>query len=135
MQAANQRWSAWPRSWKLWYALLDVERKGRRTPLYPSLFTPHPIHFSVSSLARPPHIPLIPFNPCISTCFSLFFLCISLTRLFFSFLARPHLGNAFKQVVAVGLSYFFFAGAYGVTHAMGQVCLLSTYIYMCVRLM
>jgi len=36
-------------------------------------------------------------------------------------ITKPHLGNAFKQVVAVGLSYFFFAAAFGVTHAMGQV--------------
>ena len=49
--------------------------------------------------------------------------CLVLRRLSHAVtsVSRPHLGNAFKQVVAVGLSYFFFAAAFGVTHAMGQV--------------
>lgn len=36
-------------------------------------------------------------------------------------LCRPRLGQAYKQIIAVGLSFFFFAAAYGVTHALGQV--------------
>eukprot|EP00912_Choanoflagellata_sp_UC4_P000121 UC4_evm1s77 len=32
----------------------------------------------------------------------------------------PQLGEHFKQIVAIGLSYFFFAVAFGITHARGQ---------------
>lgn len=33
---------------------------------------------------------------------------------------RPTLGSALKQIIAVGISYMFFASAYGVTHAIEQ---------------
>ncbi len=33
---------------------------------------------------------------------------------------RPRLGDAVKQIAALGCSYFFFATAYGVTHTIGQ---------------
>eukprot|EP00051_Salpingoeca_urceolata_P005785 m.77283 g.77283 ORF g.77283 m.77283 type:complete len:623 (-) comp14540_c0_seq4:239-2107(-) len=33
---------------------------------------------------------------------------------------KPRLGNAWKQIAAMGCSYFFFAAAYAVTHAVGQ---------------
>lgn len=36
-------------------------------------------------------------------------------------IVKPRLGGALKQVIAVGVSYFFFSCAYGVTHATGQV--------------
>lgn len=33
---------------------------------------------------------------------------------------RPRLGGALKQIVAIGVAYFFLAAAYGVMHALGQ---------------
>eukprot|EP00045_Choanoeca_perplexa_P007623 m.69989 g.69989 ORF g.69989 m.69989 type:complete len:575 (+) comp14147_c0_seq1:110-1834(+) len=35
-------------------------------------------------------------------------------------IVKPRIGNSFKQIVALGLSYYFFAAAYGVTHALGK---------------
>lgn len=35
-------------------------------------------------------------------------------------IVKPRIGDSYKQVVAIGLSYYFFAAAYGVTHALGK---------------